>query len=66
MKGTVKWFNDSKGFGFIEAENGTDVFVHQSSIQSSGYRSLSEGQRVEFDLTSGPKGQQASNVHLIS
>ncbi len=66
MKGTVKWFNDSKGFGFIEAENGSDVFVHQSSIQSSGFRSLSEGQRVEFELTSGPKGQQASNVHPIS
>ena len=66
MKGTVKWFNDSKGFGFIEAENGSDVFVHQSSIQSEGFRSLIEGQRVEFDLTSGPKGQQASNVQLIS
>ncbi|MEN6328499.1 MAG: cold-shock protein [Syntrophomonas sp.] len=66
MKGTVKWFNDSKGFGFIEAENGSDVFVHQSSISSSGFRSLSEGQRVEFDLTSGPKGQQASNVHPVS
>lgn len=66
MKGTVKWFNDSKGFGFIEAENGIDVFVHQSSIQTSGYRSLSEGQKVEFDLSSGPKGQQASNVHPVS
>lgn len=66
MTGIVKWFNDSKGFGFIEAENGSDVFVHQSSIQASGFRSLSEGQRVEFDLTSGPKGQQASNVHLLS
>jgi len=66
LKGTVKWFNDSKGFGFIEAENGSDVFVHQSSIQSEGFRSLIEGQRVEFDLTSGPKGQQASNVQLIS
>ncbi|MDD3267683.1 MAG: cold-shock protein [Syntrophomonadaceae bacterium] len=66
MTGTVKWFNETKGFGFIEAENGSDVFVHQSSIQSSGFRSLSEGQRVEFDVTSGPKGQQASNVHLLS
>lgn len=66
MQGTVKWFNDSKGFGFIETETGEDVFVHQSSIQSAGFRSLSEGQRVEFEVVSGPKGQQASNVHLIS
>ncbi|MDD2619893.1 MAG: cold-shock protein [Syntrophomonadaceae bacterium] len=66
LTGTVKWFNDSKGFGFIEAENGSDVFVHQSSIQGSGFRSLAERQRVEFDVTSGPKGQQASNVHLLS
>jgi CspA family cold shock protein len=64
--GKVKWFNDSKGFGFIETETGQDVFVHQSAIQSSGFRSLSEGQTVEFDLTSGPKGQQASNVHIVS
>lgn len=66
MKGTVKWFNNTKGFGFIEAENGNDVFVHQSSIQTSGYRTLSEGQKVEFDLTNGPKGQQASNVQPVS
>lgn len=66
MIGTVKWFNDSKGYGFIGAENGTDVFVHQSAIQGSEFRSLSEGQRVEFELSSGPKGQQASNVQLLS
>ncbi len=66
MIGTVKWFNDSKGYGFIGAENGTDVFVHQSAIQGSGFRSLSEGQRVEFELSSGPKGQQAANVQLLS
>mgnify|MGYP003800257855 CR=1 FL=1 len=64
MLGKVKWFNDAKGFGFIETENGNDVFVHQSSIQGSGFRSLSEGQTVEFELTSGPKGQQATNVHI--
>jgi CspA family cold shock protein len=64
--GTVKWFNDSKGFGFIEAESGVDIFVHQSAIQSSGFRSLSEGQKVEFDVSTGPKGQQAANVHLLS
>lgn len=66
MIGKVKWFNNSKGFGFIETETGQDVFVHQSAIQSSGFRSLNEGQTVEFDLTSGPKGQQASNVHIVS
>lgn len=66
MTGTVKWFNETKGFGFIETEQGTDVFVHQSEIQGSGFRSLSEGQRVKFDVTSGPKGQQASNVQLLS
>lgn len=66
MKGTVKWFNDSKGFGFIEAETGEDVFVHQTAIQTSGFRTLSEGQKVEFDISTGPKGQQASNVHPIS
>lgn len=61
-KGTVKWFNDSKGFGFIQRESGPDVFVHFSAISGSGFRSLQEGQPVEFEVTQGPKGPQASNV----
>ncbi|MCY0901250.1 MAG: cold-shock protein [Firmicutes bacterium] len=61
-QGTVKWFNAEKGFGFIEVENGEDVFVHFSAIQGSGYRSLEEGQRVTFDIVQGPKGLQAANV----
>jgi len=61
--GTVKWFNDQKGFGFIEQENGPDVFVHFSAIQSEGFKSLREGQVVEFEVTQGPKGPQAANVH---
>ncbi len=60
--GTVKWFNESKGFGFIEQEDGTDVFVHFSAIQDEGFKSLAEGQKVTFDVTEGPKGLQASNV----
>ena len=60
--GTVKWFNASKGYGFIEQEGGEDVFVHYSALQSEGYRSLNEGQRVEFSIERGPKGLQASNV----
>jgi CspA family cold shock protein len=60
--GTVKWFNAEKGFGFVAPESGEDVFVHFSAIQSAGYRSLDEGQVVEFDVTSGPKGAQAANV----
>lgn len=60
--GTVKWFNDAKGFGFIETENGEQVFVHFSAIASRGFRSLPEGCPVEFDLVQGPKGLQASNV----
>jgi CspA family cold shock protein len=60
--GNVKWFNDAKGFGFITAENGDDVFVHYSSIQGGGFRSLTEGAAVEFEVTQGPKGLQASNV----
>ena len=60
--GTVKWFNDSKGFGFITRENGPDVFVHHSAIQGDGYISLSEEQAVEFEVTQGPKGPQAQNV----
>jgi CspA family cold shock protein len=62
--GNVKWFNDAKGFGFITSENGDDVFVHFSSIQGSGFRSLAEGAAVEFDVVRGPKGLQASNVVL--
>jgi CspA family cold shock protein len=60
--GTVKWFNDSKGFGFITRESGPDVFVHHSAIQGDGFRSLSEEQAVEFEVTQGPKGPQAQNV----
>ena len=61
-KGTVKWFNGSKGFGFIQQENGPDVFVHFSAIQADGFKSLAENDRVEFEITQGPKGPQASNV----
>jgi CspA family cold shock protein len=60
--GTVKWFNDAKGFGFIEQENGPDVFVHFSAIQSEGFKSLAEGDRVTFDVESGQKGPAAANV----
>jgi CspA family cold shock protein len=60
--GTVKWFNDAKGFGFITMEGGEDVFVHFSAIQAKGFRSLAEGSAVEFDLFQGPKGLQAANV----
>ena len=62
IKGTVKWFNESKGFGFLSQEDGDDVFVHYSSIQSSGFKSLNEGQSVEFEVQDGPKGLQALNV----
>jgi CspA family cold shock protein len=61
-KGTVKWFNESKGFGFITKEDGDDVFVHYTAIQDSGFKSLSEGQQVQFDVVSGPKGPAAANV----
>ena len=61
-KGTVKWFNNQKGYGFIATENGKDVFVHYTAIQGEGYKSLQEGQAVEFDIVQGPKGEQASNV----
>jgi cold shock protein len=63
--GTVKWFNAEKGYGFIRPESGEDVFVHFSAIQAAGYRSLAEGQAVEFDVTQGPKGAQAANVRLL-
>ncbi|MDD5020253.1 MAG: cold-shock protein [Candidatus Omnitrophica bacterium] len=61
-KGTVKWFNNQKGYGFISTPEGKDVFVHHSAIQEDGYRSLSEGQAVEFDVVQGAKGDQAANV----
>ena len=62
MTGTVKWFNSEKGFGFIERENGEDVFVHFSAIQKEGYKSLEEGQKVEFEVEEGQRGPQAVNV----
>ena len=61
-KGTVKWFNSQKGYGFITPENGNDVFVHHSAIQGEGYKSLDEGQHVEFNIGNGPKGEQATGV----
>ena len=60
--GTVKWFNDAKGFGFIASDNGKEVFVHHSVIEGSGFKTLKEGQRVKFDVQQGPKGEQAVNV----
>ncbi|MEH7458225.1 cold shock protein CspC [Bacillus sp. JJ1127] len=62
MQGRVKWFNAEKGFGFIEREDGDDVFVHFSAIQQDGYKSLEEGQKVEFDIVDGSRGPQAANV----
>jgi CspA family cold shock protein len=64
-QGTVKWFNDAKGYGFISRQNGEDVFVHFSAIQAGGFKSLQEGQTVQFDVTKGPKGWQAENVQAV-
>ena len=63
--GTVKWFNDAKGFGFISQEGGEDVFVHHTAIATEGFRSLQEGQKVEFEVKKGPKGLQAANVRPV-
>ena len=64
-QGQVKWFNDAKGYGFITQEGGEDVFVHYSAIQAHGFKSLAEGDRVEFEVTRGPKGLQAANVRKV-
>jgi CspA family cold shock protein len=65
-EGTVKWFSNEKGYGFIASNGGDDVFVHFSAIQSDGYKTLNEGQAVEFEITDGPKGPQASNVRPLA
>ena len=64
-RGTVKWFNENKGFGFIEQEDGADVFVHFSAIQQEGFKTLAEGEELEFDITQGEKGPQASSVRKV-
>ena len=64
-QGSVKWFNDAKGYGFISQDNGEDVFVHFSAIQAQGFKSLTEGDKVEFEVSKGPKGLQASNVRKV-
>lgn len=66
LKGTVKWFNNAKGFGFIGRENGPDVFVHYSAIATEGFKSLEEGNHVEFEIVQGSKGPQAANVKLVT
>ena len=66
VTGTVKWFNESKGFGFIAQENGPDVFAHFSAISGSGFKTLAEGQRVEFEVKQGQKGPQAANIRPIT
>jgi CspA family cold shock protein len=65
QEGTVKWFNDAKGFGFIEQEDGNDLFVHFSAIKGDGFKSIQEGARVQFDVVDGPKGPAADNVEMI-
>ena len=65
-EGTVKWFNNTKGYGFIQSDEGGDVFVHQTEIQTEGYRSLQEGSRVQFELTQGEKGPKAAQVRVLS
>ncbi len=65
LQGTVKWFNEAKGFGFIEQEDGQDVFVHYSAIESEGFKTLNEGDKVEFEVEDGPKGPAAKNVQKI-
>jgi CspA family cold shock protein len=65
VKGSVKWFNEKKGFGFITREDGSDVFVHFSAIKRDGFKSLDEGDKVEFEVTEGPKGLQATNVVVV-
>ncbi len=65
INGTVKWFNDAKGFGFISREGGPDVFVHYSAVNSNGFKSLAEGDKVEFEIVDGPKGPQAANVTKV-
>jgi cold shock protein len=65
-QGTVKWFNDKKGFGFIIAEDGKDVFVHHTAIEGEGYKSLKEGEKVQFEIVKGPKGDQATKVVKLS
>jgi len=64
-QGTVKWFSNEKGYGFISREGGEDVFVHFSAIEGEGYKTLNEGQAVEFEIVDGPKGKQAANVHPL-
>lgn len=65
MEGTVKWFDERKGYGFITGEDGNDVFVHFSAIQETGFKTLNEGQRVKYEVTEGPRGQQAANVQPL-
>ncbi len=65
-EGTVKWFNDTKGYGFIQSDDGGDVFVHQGEIQAEGFRTLAEGARVQFELSSGEKGPKATQVRVVS